>query len=197
MPNPTHLPDHHYFRGFPQHAEPSSPRAQLVAGLAAALAVMLLAEAMLGLILQQLMIFLLLALGTVVLTLVIGTPLAIFLDRRTSHLAHARASLVFAVTAFVLFGAWGAFGGYALVTWLGTTPAYADSGVLVSPGIAAAFLGVYLGSTFALGGVAGRFVGPALSLRRRLVVSAWAGVAVVTIAACYFWFFTQFATAQA
>lgn len=192
MTNPTNLPDHHYFRGFPQHAEPTTPRAQLVAGLAAALTVMILAEAMLGLILVQLMLFLLLALGTVVLTGVIGVPLAIFLDRRTSHLAHARASLVFAVVAFVVFGVWGAFGGYTLVSWLETQPAYAEAGVLVSPGVGAAFLGVYLGSTFAMGAVAGRFIGPALSLRRKLVVSAWAGVGVVTAAALYFWFFTQF-----
>src|SRR5690554_4090291 len=160
MTNPPNLPDHHYFRGFPQHAEPSSPRAQLVAGLAAALTVMLLAEAMLGLILVQLMVFFLLALGTVALTALIGVPLAIYLDRRTARLAHARASLVFAVVAFVVFGVWGAFLGFSLVSWLASTPAFAATGVLVSPGIAAAFAGVYLGSTFAMGAVAGRFVGP-------------------------------------
>jgi len=196
MTNPTNLPDHHYYRGYPQHAEPSSPRAQLFAGLAAALTVMIIAEAILGLILVQLMLFLLLALLTVGLTALIGVPLAIYLDRRTSRLAHARASIVFGVVAFVLFGAWGAFLGYALVSWLATTPAFAEAGVIVSAGVGAAFLGVYLGTTFAMGAVAGRFVGPALSLRRRLVAAAWAFVGVVTLIGLYFWFFTQFASAE-
>jgi len=192
MTNSTNLPDHHYFRGFPPHAEPSSPRAQLVAGLAAALTVMLLAEAVLALVLRELMLFLLVALGTVLLTLVVGTPLAIFLDRLSSRLAHARASLVFALVAFVFFGVWGAVLGYGLVSWLASSPERAETGVFVSPAMGAAFLAVYLGSTFAMGAVAGRFVGPALSLRKGLVRSAWAGIGVVTIAAVYFWFFTQF-----
>lgn len=192
MDNPSNLPDHHYFRGFPQHAEATSPRAQLIAGLAAALTVMLLAEAILGLILMQPMLFLLLALGTIVLTILLGTPLAILLAQRTARLAHARASLVFAVVAFVLFGIWGALLGYSLVSWLGSTPAYLEAGVLVSPAMGAAFGGVYLGSTFAMGAVAGRFIGPALSLRRKIVVAAWIGIGIVVVAAVYFWFFTQF-----
>jgi len=192
MTNPTNLPDHHFFRGFPQHAEPTPPRAQLVAGLGAALTVMLIAEAMLGLVLVQPMLFLLLAMVTIGLTLVLGTPLAIFLDQRTRRFAHARATLVFAGVAFVLFGVWGGLLGFSLVTWLGSTPAYQEAGVIVSPALGAAFGGVYLGSTFALGAAAGRFIGPALSLRRKIVVACWIGVAVVLAVAIFFWFFTQF-----
>jgi len=193
MTNPTNLPDHHYFRGFPRTSEPTPPRAQLVAGLGAALTVMLLAEAVLALVLVQLYLFLLLVLVTVALTLAVGTPLAVVLDRLTSRLAHARASLVFALVAFVLFGALGAWGGHALVTWLGQQPGYVEAGVGVSSGIAAVFGAFYLGTTFAMGAVAGRFVGPALSLRRGFVVAAWLGVAVVTALAVYFWFFTRLA----
>lgn len=195
MTNPTNLPDHHYYRGFPQSATPSPARAQLVAGLGAALTVMLLAEALLALVLVQLMVFLLLALVTVGLTALFGVPFAIFLDRRTAQMPHARASLVFAAAAFVLFGVWGALGGYALISWLGSTEAFADSGVLVSPVGAAVLGGIYFGSTFAMGAVAGRFIGPALSLRRRLVIAAWIGIGVVVAAAVYFWFFTQFTMA--
>lgn len=195
MTNPTALPDHHYYRGFPQSSTPSTARAQLVAGLGAALTVMLLAEALLALVLVQLMVFLLLALLTVGLTALFGVPFAIFLDRRTAAMPHARASLVFAAAAFVLFGVWGALGGYALVSWLGSTAAFAESGVLVSPVGAAVLGGIYFGSTFAMGAVAGRFIGPALSLRRRLVIAAWIGIGVVVATAVYFWFFTQFTLA--
>lgn len=196
MDNPTNLPGHHYYRGFPQHAEPSSPRAQLLSGLAAALTVMLLAEAVLALVLVQPMVFLLLALGTIVLTFVLGAPLGVFLDRRTARLAHARASLVFAVVAFVLFGLWGALLGYSLLSWLATTAAFVESGVLLSPALGAALGGVYFGSTFAMGAVAGRFIGPALSLRRKIVIAAWIGIGIVFVAAVYFWFFTQFFVAN-
>jgi len=191
MDNPKDLPPAHYHRGFPLQAEPSSLRAQLWAGLVAAITVMLLAEAILALILVQVMAFMLLALVTVVLTLVLGTPLAIILDRRTRRLPHARATIVFGLAAFVVFGLWGALMGYALAAWYGANQV--DGATIVVSSVAATILGaVYFGTTFAMGAVAGRYIGPALSLRRAIVRSAWIAVAVIVAAAIYFWFFTQF-----
>ncbi len=191
MDDPKNVPPDHYYRGFPLQSEATPLRAQLWAGLVAAITVMLLAEALVALVLVQVMAFLLLALVTVALTLVLGTPLAIVLDRRTRHLPHARATLVFGLVALVGFGVWGALMGYALATWFAANPAV-EVTAAVSPTAATILGAVYFGTTFAMGAVAGRFIGPALSLRRGMVRSAWIAVGVVVAAAIYFWFFTQF-----
>lgn len=173
-----------YYRGIPEGHEAPEDWRQLVAGLAVAAWVMLLAELFLALVFRQPMVFALLAPLTVVLLVVIGVLIAVVTHKYTRTIRHARAALWFGLVAFVVFGVWGGVLFYAAHPLLNPEFEITQVGF-------ATFGALYLGSTFALGGVAGRYLGPALALRWRFVVGGLVAVLVVAVLAAFAVFGTQ------
>lgn len=157
------LPDVTYYRGLPETAvEPPRGR-QFVAGLVVAGTVMLLAEALVTLIMRSPALLFFSAPVTIGLLVTVGALVGYFADRATNRLSHTRASLVFGAAGLVVGTLWG----YPIFA---TVTRAAGDALDLSVQVGGIIGALYVGTTAALGALAGRFMGPSVALRPRWIV---------------------------
>ena len=147
-----------------------------LAGLAVAAAVMLIAEMFMMLILRQLVFLLVAAPVTGAFVLTAGAAVGWFAGRISSGMDQRKASLTFFAAGFLAGGLWG----FPIVTLLNNASAEA-TGSTPAPLGAVLAGSLYLASTAGLGGLAGRYFGPFVAARGRLLAMIVAVVLLVTV----------------
>ena len=159
----------------------ASPVRVFFAGLGLAAAIMLVAEMFMALVLRRLEVLVVAAPITAVFVATAGAAVALAVGRLTRGMEQRRASLVFMAAGALAGGAWG-FVVFAVVANAAGTDAVTAS---------AAAGALYAASIAGLGGLAGRYLGPFVASRPRLLTLVLVVVLLVTLGSMAFHTFVR------